>query len=153
VRAAFVNQSQGETRRMHVPDLVGTPWDRLDFLGWRDPRAPHRAYLVTEHDGETRGIALRLTEAAARRPRSTMCALCLTVGEAALMVAPRAGKPGRNGSSVGTYVCADLACSLYVRGIRRPARAQPPETLTTEQRVARLESNLGVFLARVLRGG
>ena len=41
IRAAFVNCSKGEAKRLHVPrDLAEQPWDDLDFLGWRDPRPP-----------------------------------------------------------------------------------------------------------------
>ena len=40
IRAAFVNCSKGEARRLHMPrDLDGQPRDDLDFLGWRDPQA------------------------------------------------------------------------------------------------------------------
>jgi hypothetical protein len=43
IRAAFVNCSQGEAKRLHVPrDLASQPWQVLDFLGWRDPQAPGR---------------------------------------------------------------------------------------------------------------
>jgi len=39
IRAAFVNCSKGEAKRLHVPrDLAAQPWDDLDFLGWRFPR-------------------------------------------------------------------------------------------------------------------
>jgi len=36
----------------------------------------------------------------------------------ALFVAAHAGTAGRQGNTVGTYICADLACSLYIRGIK-----------------------------------
>ena len=49
IRAAFVNCSKGEAKRLHVPrELAGQPWTDLDFLGWRDPQAPDRAYLVAD---------------------------------------------------------------------------------------------------------
>ncbi len=67
------------------------------------------------------------------------------------MVAPRAGKAGRQGNSVGTYICADLACSLYVRDKRSTGTATMYETLTVEQRTDRLVANLGAFLDRVVR--
>ncbi|GAA0259843.1 hypothetical protein GCM10010492_70990 [Saccharothrix mutabilis subsp. mutabilis] len=35
-----------------------------------------------------------------------------------LMTAREAGKEGQLGNSVGIYLCADLACSLYLRGKR-----------------------------------
>ncbi|MEV0476177.1 FBP domain-containing protein, partial [Streptomyces prunicolor] len=44
IRAAFVNCTKGEAKRLSIPrDLAERPWDDLDFLGWRDPQAPGRA--------------------------------------------------------------------------------------------------------------
>ncbi|MEK8106760.1 FBP domain-containing protein [Micromonospora sp. M12] len=56
IRTSFVNCSRGEAKRLAVPkDLEMQPWDDLDFLGWRDPAAPQRAYLVAETDGKPVG--------------------------------------------------------------------------------------------------
>jgi hypothetical protein len=44
-----------------------------------------------------------------------------TAGGVTLMTARRAGPDGRQGNSVGQYLCTDLACSLYARGLRAPA--------------------------------
>ena len=54
-----------------------------------------------------------------------------------------------NGDSVGTYLCADLQCSLYVRGKLVSDQGRMPESLTLEQQVARLTGNLATFLRRV----
>lgn len=155
IRASFVNCSKGEAKRLPVPrDLSDRPWERLDFLGWRDPQSRTRGYLVAERDGGPVGIVLRSTDGSAGRPRKNLCSLCLTPhppGGVALMVAPRAGKAGQNGDSVGDYVCADLQCSAYVRGRRVPGMSRLPETLTPEEQVARLVANLETFLARVSR--
>ncbi|GAA4374042.1 FBP domain-containing protein [Nocardioides caricicola] len=153
IRAAFVNCTKGEARRLNLPDDLATrAWDDLDYLGWQDPKAPQRRYLVTEHDGVLRGLVLRAPEVGIAR-RASMCSLCLTVrsGGVALLVAPRAGKAGQRGHSAGLPMCADLACSLLVRG--RIAANGPVvyETLTVEEKVARLRANLDAFVARVLR--
>jgi hypothetical protein len=152
LRRAFVNLSKGEATRANLPsDLAEQPWADLEYLGWTDPRAPQRAYLVAAHGGRTIGVGLRLSTEA-RGPRTTMCDLCRTVGDVALMVAPRAGRSGQAGNSVGTYICADLACPLYIRGRRKAAATSvAAETLTTEEKIARLTTNLETFLARVLR--
>jgi hypothetical protein len=68
----------------------------------------------------------------------------------ALMVAPRPGASGRNGNTVGTYLCTDLACSLYARHLKRPERVQPVETLSTEKRIERVRTNLDTFVGRVV---
>jgi hypothetical protein len=154
IRASFVNCSKGEAKRLNLPadGLSEQPWDELDYLGWRDPQAPQRGYLVAEHDGRLRGVVLRAPSSGAIR-RSSMCALCMTTrsGSVSLMVAPRAGKAGQAGHSSGTYMCSDLACSLFVRGKRTDSGPIVYETLTVEEKVARLRDNLDAFIARVLR--
>ena len=100
LRGSFVNCSKGETKRLGVPrDLDEQPWDDLDFLGWRDPDAPERGYLVIERDdGTLAGIALRAAPGTARGFTSrSMCSLCLTThtsGGVALMTARRTGEAG-----------------------------------------------------------
>lgn len=43
-----------------------------------------------------------------------------------------------------------MACSLYARGLKRPDRVQPVETLSVEARVDRLRVNLDTFVRRVV---
>jgi hypothetical protein len=153
IRASFVNCSKGEAKRMALPrDLDSQPWERLDFLGWRDPQSRVRGHLVAERDGAPYGVVLRATDPSAGRPRKNLCALCLTPhppGGVTLMVAPRAGKAGQNGDSVGTYMCTDLQCSAYVRGKRVAGSSRMPETLSQEQQIERLVENLETFLKRI----
>ncbi|ATO13929.1 hypothetical protein CO540_08875 [Micromonospora sp. WMMA2032] len=153
IRAAFVNCTKGEAKRLHVPRDLGTrPWDDLDFLGWRDPQALDRAYLVAVPDGRPVALALRRPSPGPGRQRRTMCSVCLTnpVGGVSLMVARKAGKAGQQGNSVGIYLCDDLACSLYLRG-RKDAGpgARLPESLTLEEKIARTVAHLTAFVARV----
>lgn len=152
VRSCFVNCTKGEATRLFVPlDLPDRPWPDLDYLGWRDPRAPARGYLVTAIDGALRGVALRVPQTSVGAARKSMCSLCVTVhsGGVALMVAPRAGRAGQNGNTVGTYVCADLQCSAHIRREPRSSGAGVTETLTVDERAARLRTNLTDFVARV----
>lgn len=154
IRSSFVNCSKGEAKRMNLPrDLGAVRWDDLDYLGWRDPQAPLRGYLVGRHEGEWRGIVLRAPESVAGAGRRSMCNLCLTArtGGVSLLVAPRAGRSGQKGDSVGTYVCDDLQCSLYVRGRLSTGSVGMHETLPLEERIARLVDNVEVFIGRVLR--
>lgn len=152
IRAGFVNLSKGAAGRVNLPaDLDERPWGDLDYLGWQDPKAPARSYLVTERGGRVHAIALRTSESGVGRTRKTMCDLCLTVGPVGLMVAPRAGKAGQRGDSVGIYVCTALDCSLLVRNIRSNGTVVMEERLTVEQKVDRLLANLDTFMARVTR--
>ena len=128
IRTAFVNCTKGEARRLSVPrDLADRPWDDLDYLGWRDPQAPDRAYLVAELDGRPKRPRPALPQP---RPRQTRAQHVRDVphhppGGVRLMVAPKAGKAGQQGNSVGAYICTDLACSLYVRGKQGRGRRWP----------------------------
>lgn len=167
IRSSFVNCSKGEAGRLHLPkDFAEIPWDDLDFLGWRDPGAPDRAYLVAERGAELGpgrgagrghrplGIALRATPRSVRGfTTRSMCSLCLTTrtgGGVALMTARRTGEAGRQGNSVGRYLCTDLACSLYVRGAKESvAAADLEESLTREEKIARTLVNLNAFLDKV----
>jgi FBP C-terminal treble-clef zinc-finger len=153
IRAAFVNCSQGEAKRLNLPrDLAGQPWDDLDFLGWRDPQAPGRGYLAAVLADQLLAITLRCPAPRPGQKRTDMCSICLTThaGGVRLMVAPRTGKAGQQGNSVGAYFCADLACSLWTRGKKvNPSSTRIAEALTLAEQVDRNNANLAAFLARV----
>jgi len=154
IRASFVNCTKGETKRLALPrELADRPWEDLDFLGWRDPAAPARAYLVAESGGGLVGVALRRAASYAGQPRRSMCSLCLTThtGDGvALMSARRAGRNGQQGNSVGAYMCTDLACSLYLRGKKETGPGgRLHESLTLEEQVGRTMANLTGFLDKV----
>ncbi|HEV7652427.1 MAG TPA: FBP domain-containing protein [Actinophytocola sp.] len=151
IRASFVNTTKGEAKRLAVPkDLATRPWADLDFLGWRDPGAAERAYLVAGSGGGLVGVALRRATPSAGQARRTMCSLCLTThpgGGVSLMTARKAG---RRDNSVGAYMCADLACSLYLRGkLDAGPGARLPESLGLAGKIERTAANLAGFLRKV----
>ncbi|MFY1620641.1 FBP domain-containing protein [Micromonospora sp. WMMD736] len=152
IRASFVNVTQGEAKRMALPgDLDTYPWEDLDFLGWRDPAAPQRAYLVAETADGPVGVALRVAPQQTGRVRRSMCSFCLTThtGDGvSLMTARKAGREGRQGNTVGAYVCSDLACSLYLRG-KKEAGRRIDETITLTEKIDRTTGHLAAFLRRV----
>ena len=154
VRGSFVNATEPELERLELPWWFdATLWDTLDYLGWVDPATPERGHLVAETSFGVVGVMLRLPK---NRPRGrrALCNLCWTQhpGQGALlMVARRAGRAGLNHNTVGTYICADLSCSLYLRGLRRAfGGGFMPETLAAEARIQRLNENVEDFLGRVL---
>jgi hypothetical protein len=121
LRSAFINTSRSKAASMTLP-AVWPPAraDELDFMGWADPKAPRRAYLVLGPDtfDEVIAVELRLPSAPGGRRRQTMCDVCHTSDApdgSLLMVAARAGSRGRSGDSVGLYLCSDFACSLRAR--------------------------------------
>jgi hypothetical protein len=156
IRNSFVNCSKGEASRIKLPpDFRDTAWDDLDFLGWIDPAAPLRAALVVPDDDRPLGLVLRKSDARQGSAfRSSMCQVCFTDHAASgvsLFVAPLAGVAGRNGNSVGQYLCSDLACSLYLRGKRKAKLRliRHEETLTLEQKIDRAMTKLFGFVERV----
>ncbi|MEU5758860.1 FBP domain-containing protein [Nocardia sp. NPDC047648] len=152
IRSSFVNCSKGDAKRLPVPrNLDERPWADLDFLGWSDPSFPGRGYLVVPQDDRLVGVALRYSTGGTGRAQ--MCAICLTThtgGGVSLMTAHKAGESGRRGNSIGTYMCTDLACSLYARNKKRPALgSRYREDLTPEEKVERVRDNLNTFLAKL----
>ena len=153
IRRSFVNSTKSLVKAMTPPrGFTELPWESLDYLGWRDPKAPNRAYLVVRREGGITGIALN-TQATGKPRRGTgLCDLCYTahhVTDVALFAARRAGTAGREGNTVGLYICADLACSLYLRGLRELEVPQG-ETAAPEVRAERLTARLEGFVNRVL---
>ncbi|MDF3146833.1 MULTISPECIES: FBP domain-containing protein [unclassified Streptomyces] len=154
IRNSFINCSKGEAKRLSLPrDLDERPWDDLDFLGWRDPGAPDRSYLVTEREGRPVGVTLRFPSSQRGFLHRSMCSLCLTThpgGGVSLMTARKAGAAGREGNSVGLYMCTDLACSLYVRGKKNlESGSRFEESLTPAEQIARTTGNLTAFLDKL----
>jgi hypothetical protein len=156
VRRSMINCSKGDAKRMTVVDaVVGADLDEVEYIGWHDPRMPQRAYVVSRHDGEVTGVLLRPAAGAGAR-RAAMCALCRTThtdGDVSLFTAPRAGAAGRDGNSVGTYICGDLACPTTTRLERAPRPTVRPDlSRPVDERVAGLRARLDGFLAAVRAG-
>ena len=120
IRASFRNASRREVAQAVLPDLDDVPWERLEYLGWRDRRSRLSAYVVLELDGGPTGVLLRASPApASGRRRSAMCGWCRDLASvgATLYVARRGGASGRAGNTIGTLICEDFSCS---RNVRRP---------------------------------
>ncbi|MEU8542455.1 FBP domain-containing protein [Streptomyces sp. NPDC048717] len=159
IRSSFVNCTKGDAARMRLPlDFAELPWPKLDFLGWVDPGAPLRAHLVVPRPDGPVGVTLRVPATGRTSvTKSSMCQICLTSHAASgvtLLAAPLAGPRGREGNTIGQYLCADLACPLYVRGVRQPKlrAGRHEESLSLEERVARMTGNLDAFVNRILAG-
>lgn len=154
IAASMVNSSRSKIKTMaFADDFDQVPWADLDFYGWVDPRAPQRAYLVTDHRGELVGVEFRVAGADPSRSRGVMCNLCRSArrnADAGLFTARKAGPAGKAGNSVGTYVCVDFDCSLYVRNVKALPDPQPERSLPVDTRIENLRHRLDGFVARVL---
>ena len=154
IRGSFVNATKGEIERMPLPGLHEVIWESREFLGWRDPGAPLRGYLVHWLDDSPVGIILRASEVGLRPGISAMCALCRTPqpsSQVTLFSAPKAGESGRNGNSIGTYICDDLACSIIIRitPAAHPLHPTPEELVA--QRASGLLERVRAFTADIMK--
>jgi hypothetical protein len=155
VRRSFVNCSRGEAQGLTLPrGFADLDWADVDVLGWRDPKAPLRGYLVLDLADGPVGIAVRAADSRMSSGTAVMCLLCQTgqAGDAvSLFTARRTGEAGRNGNTVGTYICADLGCSDRVRTEIPPwLQLRDPAELVAE-RSAELRERAEGFLAAVRR--
>ncbi|GAA4425920.1 FBP domain-containing protein [Georgenia halophila] len=159
IRASFVNASRREAGQAVLPALDALDWDRLEYLGWRDRKAPLAAYVVVEVDGEPVGVRLRSADAKTNRRRpNAVCAWCediVATDDVSFYVARRCGAAGRRGDSVGTLICTDFVCSHNVR--RRPTTAEAGTDVDAvreefvERRVTGLRERSARFVEEILR--
>lgn len=154
IKRAMVNCSRGDVAGMSLPrGLADLDWGSLEFLGWRDPRAPLRGYLVSWHGQRPVGILLRAATSRMSGRTAAVCMLCRT-GQSAdnisLFTTARAGTAGRKGDTVGTYVCADLGCSRNARVDKATASFRPDPGRTVEERIAGLQARVDTFLEAAL---
>ena len=155
VRRSFVNCSKGEANSLALPrGFDALDWAELEVLGWRDPKAPLRGYLVIDSGERPVGIAVRAADTRMSSRTAAMCLLCQTAqtGDAvSLFTAKRVGEAGRNANTVGTYICADLGCAGRARTEIPPwLRDRDPEEVAAE-RTAELRERVHAFLAAVRR--
>ena len=117
ITESFVNASRSERKNLTLPpDFDELAWDRLDFLGWRDPKLPNVGYIVLEIDGEPVGLLLR--QAQARTRTRAQCSWCSDIhlpNDVVLYIAKRGGAAGRRGDTIGTLICENFECSRNVR--------------------------------------
>ncbi|WP_066911217.1 FBP domain-containing protein [Millisia brevis] len=157
IRASFVNATRREVTTATLPDLAELQWDRLDYLGWRDRKAPLSAYVIAPLPEGPTGIILRANEQAKVR-RRTMCAWCEDVvetGDVTLYVARRGGAEGRKGNTIGTLICTDFRCSKNVRRLPTSMEAGTKDedvrrSIMETRREGLIERSRG-FVAEILR--
>ena len=135
IRASFVNATRKELGELALPaGFADLTWDRLDYLGWRDPKYAKRAWLVVPTTEGLIGVVLRQADADPRR--RAQCSWCQDVtlpNDVVLYSARRAGNAGRKGDSLGTLVCMNFECSANVR------KLPPVAYLGFDVEAARLE--------------
>lgn len=152
IRASFANVSVRERKSIVLPDLDLVDWDRIDFLGWRDPKLPLVGYVVAIVDDEPVGLMLSQTHATPRG--RTLCALCNDVylpNPVVLFGAKRAGAAGRRGDTVATYVCAAFECNANARRTPRMAYTGFDVEAARQERIAQMRERVTGFAREVAR--
>lgn len=153
IRASFVNTSAAELERMIVPGLHETVWDDREFLGWRDPQGSLRGYIVHWVEDQPVGMLVRASSGTMRPGIGAMCSLCHTPQPATQVLmfsAPRGGSAGRDGNTIGTYMCADLACPIMIRIFPGQSEMLLRRDELIARRSAGLQQRVGAFAARIL---
>lgn len=128
-----------------VPEEI-TDWEARDFIAVTDKSGNEGALLYQD---ET--VPFTLSPRVARaggQVAAVICDICATWRrgpESAVLTLPK----GDN-RSVSYLVCADLQCSLHVRGMTDAgilSRSQIREDITPDRRIERLRERLAAILA------
>lgn len=123
VRASFINASRKEVADLTLPaDFEAIEWDRLDLLGWRDPKLGRRSYAVIPTlEGGLLGLLFRHPGSRPRtRAQCSWCNDATLPNDVVLYNAKRSGKAGKNGDTLSSLICEDFQCSANAR--------RPPKT-------------------------
>ena len=154
IRSSIVNAEPEQAFRMPLPGIHETVWDHREYLGWRDPKNPQHGYIVFWRDDTPVGMVVRASQSTNSRNSAAMCSLCRTQQpshQVTLFSVPKAGQAGRDGNTVGTYICADLACSTIIRIVPPPSDMQPDPADVVATRAAGLLTRLNSFTSAVLK--
>lgn len=147
VRSSFVNVSLRERKAIVVPaDLAEHDWERLDYLGWRDPKSPLLGFIVADIDGTPVGLQLRQAEQPTRtRPQCSWCSDVTLPNDVVFFAARRTGSAGKAGNTVGTLLCAGFQCSANVRRLDPPAYLGHDVRAARDRRVEALRAHVDGF--------
>ena len=147
LRASFLNSSRKEVSDLSLPpDFADIDFDRLDFLGWTDPKLPRRAYVVAWIDDVATGVILQRAEQ--RVVARAQCSWTLR-NDVQLFVARKAGPAGRKGDTVGTLACSEFGCSRNVRMLPPLAYEGFDRELARDLRIVKLQERVAAFIGAV----
>lgn len=131
-----------------VPEEI-TDWQQRDFLAVLT-KSKNEGVLL--YEGYVAAFRIEKRKpGASGRVEPIICDLCATWqrgSSSATITFVRSDK-----STISHLCCADLACSLHVRGLTnagRLARTQLREDITPERRIARLHTRLRTILAELV---
>ncbi len=143
IRSSFVNATPDRTRPAPDPGAARDALERTRVPRLARPAGRRRGYMVSWMDGEPVGIVVRAAGGSLRPGIAAMCSFCHSPQPATqvrLFSAARGGEAGRNGNTIGSYICEDLGCSMLIR--TAPPHLNPPATIAmrSESLLARVHS-------------
>lgn len=151
LRASFLNASRKEVSDLALPPgFADVDFEKLDYLGWVDPKLPRRSYVVAWVDDVLTGVILQRAEQ--RVIARAQCSWCEDVtlrNDVQLYVARKAGPAGRKGDTIGTLVCTEFGCSKNVRVLPPLAYDGYDRELARDMRIVRLQEHVAAFIAAV----
>ncbi|MGV2985483.1 FBP domain-containing protein [Microbacterium sp. AGC85] len=151
IRASFINASRKEVSSVSLPQgFAEVDFDKIDYLGWSDPKFPRRAYVIAEVDDTLTGVLLQRAEQ--RVLSRAQCSWCEDVtlrNDVQLYSARKAGADGRKGDTIGTLVCAEFGCSHNVRRLPPLAYEGYDRETARDLRILRMQENVTAFLRGV----
>ncbi|GAB3632719.1 FBP domain-containing protein [Microbacterium shaanxiense] len=151
IRASFINASRKEVSSVSLPQgFAEVDFDKIDYLGWSDPKFPRRAYVIAEVDDTLTGVLLQRAEQ--RVLSRAQCSWCEDVtlrNDVQLYSARKAGAAGRKGDTIGTLVCAEFGCSHNVRRLPPLAYEGYDRETARDLRILRMQENVTAFLRGV----
>ncbi|GAA3654334.1 FBP domain-containing protein [Microbacterium marinilacus] len=148
IRASFLNASRKEASDLSLPPgFADLAWDRLEYLGWTDPRLPRRSYAIVELESGPAGVLLQQAEQ--RVIARAQCSWCDDVtlsNDVQFFSARKAGPAGRKGDTIGTLVCANFGCSAVVRRLPPLAYEGFDREAARDERIRRLGEHVRAFV-------
>lgn len=151
IRASFINASRKEVSDLALPvGFADLDFDKLDFLGWTDPKKPRRSYIVAWVDDTPVGVMLQRAEQ--RTLSRAQCSWCEDItlrNDVQFFAARKAGAAGRRGDTVGTLICAEFGCSSNVRMLPPLAYQGYDRELARDLRIVQLQEYVAGFLSGI----
>jgi len=151
LRASFINATRKEVSDISLPPgFDEIDFDKLDYLGWTDPKLPRRSYVVVWIDDVVTGVVLQRAEQ--RVLARAQCSWCEDVtlrNDVQLYTARKAGPAGRKGDTIGNLTCAEFGCSKNVRVLPPLAYQGYDRELAREMRILKLQEHVQAFVSAV----
>jgi hypothetical protein len=151
IRDSAVNMSKKELSDLSLPVGFDTlDFERLDYLGWRDPKIARRAYITVPTGGGLVTVMLRQADASPRaRAQCSWCQDTTLPNPVVLYTARRSGAAGRKGDTVGTLICEDFECSKNVRMLPPVAYLGYDVEAARQDRIATLQVRAADFASSI----